>query len=63
MAVTINPSTATGYPLIGALRCAQTVEHAGDIPEDELAEILLDQLTGVTRHNHRPPGAMKTCSH
>ena len=53
VAVTMNPAGEgyAGYPLTGALKSrGQTVEHTGDVPEEELAEIVLDQLTGVTRY-------------
>ncbi|MDD5656501.1 MAG: AAA family ATPase, partial [Elusimicrobia bacterium] len=39
-----------GYPLSSALRSrTQTVHHGGNIKEDELAELLLDEFTGVKR--------------
>ncbi len=55
--LTMNPvgEGYLGYPLTGALRSRfQTVEHPGATPEEELTEILLDQLTGVTRHRIEP---------
>lgn len=54
--VTVNPVSEGygGYPMSPALKSrAQIVEHPGDWPEDELAEILVDQLTGVVRYRLR----------
>jgi len=54
--VTMNPvgEGYVGYPLSGALKSrAQTVEHPGDMSEEELTEILLDKMTGLTRFQLR----------
>jgi hypothetical protein len=55
--IALNPvgEGYAGYPLTEATRSrGQTVFHPGDVPEEELTEIILDALTGVTRWQITP---------